>query len=210
MSQIGGKIMYSKLRVSMIVSAIVVSLSAAGVVARASGILKPLSPSQPANKMNIRDMLMVNTRPPPFVAYVECPQGKIEAPDDRPVAMLGEKSAGFAESVSAFFPDLSNVPPDSEISWTIPSSIKYTSEQGIVLVTTTKPSPAAAARSLVLGEREVKLANGVTAWASESTQGEFPSRVIFIDGELLITVAGDLPIDDVQGYAAHVIVMHPQ
>lgn len=204
--------MYVKLKL-LILLVIMVSLLTVGTVVMASGIMRPINPSDPSDAVQPGNVLIAApiTLPPSIVTYKESPRGVIEVPGDRSVAMLGDVSAKFAESVSVFYSDLNLGSADlsNEIVLTILSSIKYTSTRGDILVTTTKPSVAAAAKSLYLGEREIKLANGMTAWVTAYTHGEFPNRVLFIDSDLIITVASNLSIGDVQNYAAEVVVMHP-
>ncbi|HBY94493.1 MAG TPA: hypothetical protein DEP84_11135 [Chloroflexi bacterium] len=187
----------------------VVSLLAIGAAAIASQVVTPINPS---NKEDVGNAIVgapLTLPPSDMVTYMELPQGKVESPDGRSVAVLVEESAKFAGSVFTYFPDFSGDSADNqtsnEIKFTILSSIKYSTDRGDILVTTTQP-PVTAARSLLLGEREITLANGVTAWATEFTHGEFPNRVIFVKGNLLITVASTLPINEVQSFATDVVV----
>lgn len=194
-------------------SVVLVCLFAIGAGVMASGSLGPISPLDSEEADNLMVAANLTLPPSDMVTYIELPNGIVEFAGDRPVAVLDDESTTSARPVSAYYSDPGYGSADqhsgTEIVFTILSSIKYTSATGDILVTTTKPSSAAAAKSLLLGAREIKLANNVTAWATEYSHGDYPNRVIFVYEELIITVASSLPIDEVQSFAAHVQVKRP-
>jgi hypothetical protein len=181
----------------------------AGVIVIASGIINPVSPSNLEEVQKAVLASAITVPPPGLVAYTAVHEGEITSPDGRPVAMLNDNSARLFEEISVYFSDNNTTSVDSQpeaITFLILSSVKYSVNNNDTLVTTTQPSHAISTRSVLLGAREVELSNGVTAWATEFTHDEFPNRVIFLDDNLLITVASVLPIEEVQRLATDVIV----
>lgn len=87
------------------------------------------------------------------------------------------------------------------------SSVHYSGSSGEILVSTSRASETAIRDGRSLGEREVRLPSGETAWFSDGVPGEYPNQVVWrrVDG-LIITVAGTLPADRLAGLAAGVTV----
>lgn len=129
----------------------------------------------------------------------------ITAPDGQPVAQLAKPPAGIAQAVAVYLPDDHSVQDPAEVSYTILASIRYTGNGHTVFVSTARPSPAAAQQSTLLGNQTVKLANGVTAWM-RARKGNTPSQIVWVRDDLIITVAGDLALDDLQALAADVVI----
>lgn len=127
--------------------------------------------------------------------------GPITASDGRSIAQL---TPGAAQPLSTFFPVLQA--PISRIAYTILGSIQYTVRGHIVFVTTARPSVDAAQHQLGLGNQAAQLTNGATAWVSTGIASGPPSQVVYMKGDLIITVAGDLPVDDLKALAAQVVV----
>lgn len=129
----------------------------------------------------------------------------IAAPDNRPVAQFATPPPGL-QTVTAEFPAPSAPASASQISYSIIASVRATINGHAVLVTTTRPSAAAAQQATSLGNRTVKLANGTTAWATDGTPGGLPNRVVWVEDDFIITVASDLPTGEIENLATKVIV----
>lgn len=200
--------MSAKLKWLMFIG-VFVSFFLIGSVAMARGFLGPINPLDFGISSDTKVAATLTLPPSEEVTYTDLAPGPVKTAKDRPVALLNAESAAFANSVSAWYADLSQQPAADEIVFTILSSLRYTSETAELLVTTTQPSDAAADKSLLLGSKEITLSNGTTAWATEFPEGEFPNRVIFAHDDLLITVASNLPIADVESFASNVIVNVP-
>ena len=166
------------------------------------------SPNEMANAIAVSSL----TIPPSgAVIYVEGVARRMELPIDHPTAMLSEEATQSFESVSTYFVDdkvlaEEQLASDFRTSFAVLSSIKYSTANVEFLVTTTKPSRVSPDQHLLLGTQEVTLTNGVTAWATSYKHGEYPNRVIFVHNDLLVTVAGSIPLNDVQMLAADVVI----
>ncbi|MCC6191848.1 MAG: hypothetical protein IT318_22695 [Anaerolineales bacterium] len=195
--------MTAKIRILYMVglSLAIFAISAAAI---ASGRFAPVNPSnEDADKAIVANAVTIS--PPDAVSFTDLTGREVEAPFEHPVAVLNDQAAGDFDKVMAHFLDLyspSAQPRPDEIAFVILAEIKYSSSQEDVLVTTTLPSTAASSQSLVLGDKEVTLANGRTAWTTEFDHGEYPNRILYIDGELIVTVASHLPMAEVERYAA--------
>ena len=132
----------------------------------------------------------------------------IGAPDGRPVAQLASVEDEF-ERVSVNFPPAVVTNQEGSVSFGILSSVRYERPLGGLLVTTARPSLAASSSPLNLGTGEITLANGATAWASANMPGEFPNRIVRVEGDLLITIASGLPLEALRTFAERVVVNPP-
>ena len=152
--------------------------------------------------------------PPNQTGYGEHPVDQpVVAPDGRPVAQFAT-AADLANRLDVFLPD--NSPENADdIAYGVLSSIKYSGQDQFVLVTTVRPTTAAAGQPQVLGEKTVTLSNGQTAWATDETgfiimDAEAPleikNQITWVQDDLLITVGSNLPLEEVQKLAAKVVV----
>ncbi len=98
--------------------------------------------------------------------------------------------------------------PEGRIAFTVLSSLKYAIGTHQVFVTTTRPSAAAAQRPLSLGNETVQLANGTMAWIATNVSPEAPNQVVFTQDDLIITIAGDLPVGELRGLATRIVLAH--
>lgn len=198
----------------LILLLVIVALFSAGATVMASGVFDIADPSVPPDVDNLDSFVLVGllTIPPPSATYVEMPVDSVSVSNDRPIALLNSGAAKFAESSSTFVPDLSQRSEykPAEVSIRILSSVKYTSAKQEIIVTVAKPSAAALSRLMYLGERELKLANGVQAWVTETgnTEDQYPNRILFLHNDLIITVAGTsaLSIEQLASVALNVEV----
>ena len=178
--------------------AVVASVLAISTIVMASEYIKPLNPS--SKTVGIVPPLLA----PPDPGYTQS-DTTITSPDGRPFAQLAKSPAELAGALSVNFPVIEQ-PSDDEVAYSILASIKYTGEKYTILVTTSRPSLAASFQAVRLGNQEIKLANGITAWATIGANGDFPNRVVFVQDNLIITVAGNMPISEIQKLAAQVVV----
>lgn len=177
----------------------------------ASGFLKPIN-SQSASVEGPEDIVLVGTitLPPADAVYTNLDSGKLVPQGNYPIAVLSEAVASYAQPVAAFFPDLSTgtgVAPD-EIGFTIVASVRYTTENGDIYLTTTVPSPLAAQKNILMGGQEIQLTDGKTAWINRLDQGDLPNRLLFVDGEVIVSIASKLSIDRIESFATNVIIIN--
>jgi len=143
--------------------------------------------------------------PPGQEGYTNWPSDiVITAPDGRSVAQLAKPPAGIAQAIAVNLPDIQPV-PDTMVSYAVLASVRYTGNGHTVFVTTARPSPAAAQQTALLGDQTVQLANGSTAWVRTGTSGN-PNQVVLVQDNLIITVAGDLALNDLLALAVDIVI----
>jgi len=176
-------------------------------MARATGLINAINPE--AASVSMPAIVPPLLAPPSDEGYVPQPgTAKVSAPDDRSVAQLGNVPADLAQAVSADFPDLTtkDALADSDTYYEILSSIRYEGNGHTVLVTTARPSPAAAQQAAVYGDRSIELKDGTVAWLTVGLPGDLPNRIVFPKGDLIITIVSDLPHTDLENLAADIVV----
>jgi len=142
--------------------------------------------------------------PPNLPGKVDLRAGvAITPPDTRKVARIEPSISGLVP-VSATYPQ--GVPTTGTPSYAILSSIEYTYNGKTVYVTTARPNTEAAQRPNLFGNETVQLANGTTAYVVTNQPGPTANRVMFAQGDLIITVASDLSISETRNLAARVSV----
>jgi hypothetical protein len=136
-------------------------------------------------------------------------ESTITAPDGRPVAQLTLQPANLAQELLVSLPEGSEkTEPESETYYEVLASIQYIGKEQAVVVSTARPSPTAAKQANALGDKTVKLADGKTAWIiEESPIMNMPNRVVWVEDGLIITVAGNLPIDELMKLATDVVIV---
>jgi hypothetical protein len=154
--------------------------------------------------------------PPPLLAppgqegaYTPRPGAQpIAAPDARPVAQLAAPVADLPNLAVSFPVSEAQAAGEgaARVAFEVLASVQYTGSGGRVLVTTARPSPAALQQPLGLGNKTIRLANGTTAWVTEGSRADLPNRVVFTVDDLIITVAGDLPLARLVALAAEVVM----
>lgn len=166
---------------------------------------------------------------PPLIAPSEVenyvvlqPGQKITGRLGLPAAQLINPPAELAQEIAVWVPEelpkgMNSVPSPApgEISYEVISSTRYRGNNHTIYVSTARPSPAAAKLKLDFGKRD-KLADGTeagvvvgcdavdtktTAGYACVAGGDTPNRVQFRRGNLIITVASDLPIEQVKNLA---------
>ncbi len=173
--------------------------------------------AQAVQPQNIHDPETVKVegplpQPVPFLAapdsanYIPQAAGiTITSPNNVAIAQLAHPPADLAEIVAANFPPADTLKAD-QVGYTVLASIRYTGSSHIVLVTTTRPSTAADQRVVILGSETIYLDNGVKAWATSNLQHKTSNRIVFVQDNLLIMVAGDLQLDKLKQLASDVII----
>lgn len=97
-----------------------------------------------------------------------------------------------------------------EISFALRSMVRYRGGGRTVLVLLTESSPGAAQREPVtLGDRTITLADGREAWVSTHPNWPQGNAVITVVDRYIVTVASDLPLEEVQKLANGVVVLPP-
>lgn len=79
---------------------------------------------------------------------------------------------------------------------------RYTISDHVVLVTTLYADADGAS----LGTRQMELSDGTEAWATPAAGSFSPNQIAFVRDGLLITLAGDLPLDDLAALATRVTI----
>ncbi len=133
----------------------------------------------------------------------------ITADDGRPVAQFRQPPAGFAESVEVSLPEMKAWGDAESEAYAVLASVRYSGPAGEILVTTARPSPGALHGGWVstLGEQNeqgLKLAGRTKVWLFTDMGGDFPNRLLFMHGDLVITVAGSQPPATLQELAEQV------
>lgn len=153
------------------------------------------------------DLILLD--PPGQNQYVPHAVGAtITAQDGRPVAQFLHTPPGLANAVSAEIPN--NVPVAvSVVAWQILSSIRYQGGAHTVYVTTARPSAAAAPPGsiMTLGNASFQLPDGSTAWTKGGLVDTMPNEVRWLRNGLIITVGGNLTVDELKTLAAQVTVL---
>ncbi len=144
--------------------------------------------------------------PKDAATYVNQPVGTvITAPDKRPVAQLAAPPADIGQEMAVYFPATAATTDPATVSFQILASVRYRGDGHTVLVTTARPSGAAAQTPVALGN-PIKLADSSTAWSMTGVPSDTPNQVVFLRDDLIITVAGDLPIRSLQELAAQIVI----
>ena len=130
----------------------------------------------------------------------------IVADDGRPVAQFSQPPAEFSESVEVYLPEMKPWEDPEEEAYAVLASVRYSGSGGTILVTTAQPSPGALRQIEAPGEQAIRLAGETDAWLSTDMGGDFPNRVLFIQDDLIVTVAGDLPPAELQELAEQVVI----
>lgn len=225
---------HTKLFMAIAVAAL--GLLAFGAASTASSIITPANPNSYFEEGDAPLVIARTLPPLEIITFTEMPIADLAAPDARPFAVLNPTVAKTAQAVWVSFLSqydpaqgwwLGQTQPLAaktenglpNVAFAILASIKYALPAGEVLVTTTKPSVAVTHYKLDLGSQEITLANGLAAWVSQPDEYSggnlvtaadkalyFPNRVIWAQGDLLITVASPLPLERVQELAAEVVM----
>lgn len=193
----------SKFLSTLAISTLLLSVGSTFLTSSYVGAQSPESTPNPATEAP--PLSLPPLIPPTLEEYVKQPLNvPITARDRRPVGKLVNPPGKLAQEIYV------NLPPDTKtfepdvVAFKVRSSVRYVGNGHIVVVTTAVPSPAAAKLLTNLGNQEVQLPNGSTAFATDGLSTDTPNRLVFKRGNLIITVASDLPIDQIKGLAANV------
>jgi len=123
---------------------------------------------------------------------------------DHPVAQLEKVPAGVQSVYVTHYPQAPE--PTNGVTFKILTSIKQTINGKAVYITTARPNGVAKQRPLALGNNTVTLRNGTTAYTITNGPNDTPNAVTWAQDDLIITVAGGLPINQLQDLAAQVVL----
>ncbi len=145
--------------------------------------------------------------PPDSVSYEQqsSSDALIVADDGRLIAQLRQPPAEFDESIGVYLPEMKPWEDPEAEAYAVLASVRYVGSGGTILVTTAQPSPGALRLMAAPGERAIQL-GGTEAWLSTDMGGDFPNRTLFIQEDLIVTVAGDLPPETLQELSAQVVL----
>ena len=127
--------------------------------------------------------------------------------DGFPTAHIDAENEEDINSVSIALADNSNFTNGEEISFRILSSIRYEFKDGrIVYVSTTLPSPAAIDSVLSFDGNATVLKTQGEAWLDQNVDlDETPSSINFIKDNLIITVTGNVAVEELLSIADELI-----
>jgi hypothetical protein len=190
------------------VAAIVALALGAGVVSAFSRFIKVRNPDVSADAGGPATTAIAIPRlaPPDNVPYLAHGGSQpVKAPDGRPVAQLASTPPNLAQAVAVNFPD---GPADAagEVAFRVLSSIRYTGSGHTVLVTTARPSAAALQETISLGNQTVRMSDGSTGYIGTGMPGNLSNQLAWVKDDLIITLASDLPIDNLKQLAASIIL----
>ncbi len=175
-------------------------------------------PSEPMQN-NIRPRLLLPEIPPSdVVEYIVLPPGaKITGRLGLPAAQLVDIPAELAQEIAVWVPpkNIEPLQPDA-IGTEFISVVRYKGSGHTVYVSTARFTPGAAKLKHTFG-KEDKLTDGTTVGFTVSCESmtpaqheagyacwpgtDTPNRVVFMRGNKIITIASDLPIDQVKSLA---------
>lgn len=119
----------------------------------------------------------------------------------RPVAQLIPPPDGL-QSVSFTLGDGEGAPPQSGGA-TLLASGEYAAKGHVIVVSTFQADGAAPSS---LGPQPIVLADGTPAWATPGPHGKAPNQVALLQDGLIVTLSGDLSIDDLASLASAVVI----
>lgn len=146
---------------------------------------------------------------PDFEAYTRLPPGSIDisAPAGVPLAHIPDLSADLREAVSVKFPGSGDWwESDEVVGFAVLSSVRYAGSGHVVVVSISKPTPAALREQFVAGDRTVTLADGSRGWLTTGRPDGLTNAVAFLKNDLIITVASDLSPERVVELASKVVI----
>lgn len=200
--------MFNKLKLSELLALLTI-LPALGGVTMASKFVNAQNPENNQKpEVSEPPIAVPSLIPPtsPTEEYVKQPVGvKIAAPDGRAVGQLDNLPANLAQDVAVSLPRGISPATGDEISYQIISTVRYRGNGNTILVTTTRPSPAAARRQTIFGNEE-QLDDGSMVEVKTSGPRDNPNQVVVKRGALIITVASNLPVEEVKGLAKRVVI----
>lgn len=128
---------------------------------------------------------------------------RVVHPDGRTIAQLAPAPSWLSE-LASWTPQQRQASP-GDIAYQFLSTVRYSGNGHTVVVSTVRPSTAAAAAQTLLGDHTVELADGSAAWVKEGLPGALPTRVATIRAGLIVAVAGDLPLAELVKLSGQVV-----
>lgn len=146
---------------------------------------------------------LLESRPVAATNIVQPPASAAPAATvQRPVAQLIPPPNGL-QSVSFTLAEGEAVRPQSGGASLLANG-EYAINDRVVVVSTFRADSSSV--SAPLGTQLVDLADGTSAWATTSLRGKVPNQVAMMRDGLIVTLSGDLPIDDLTALASHIVV----
>lgn len=190
----------------LVVLVIAVALVGSAATAIGSGLINVVNPQTASGVPPLAPPPLI---PPGELNYEQLqPGSNIVARDGRPIARLAVTPSGLSAGLAVSAPEIrSAVPPENPTGdwYTILATVRYTGSGHTVVVTTARPSVSVAQQQVYLGD-PVELVPGSMAYVRNGVRGSLPIQVVVIKGDLIVTVAGDLPIDRIKAMAAQVTI----
>ncbi len=197
--------MSQKLRFSIIAILILGGVVIFSQTSLASEFIRAVNPSDTHDTAAIVPPALIPPSKNPSGQNIQPAEGGILAPDERPVAQISDPPKEIAGSTYVDFPDTANI-LEEDIGYVILANITYSGEKGTVAVSTSRPTLAASALPVALGDQEIKLSDGTTAWLTMQGSGDFPNRVVFVRDNLIITIAGNLSGEEILSLAEQITI----
>lgn len=165
------------------------------------------SPSSPSANAGAPQLLPgVPLLLPNDVGYVnQSPGSQVTAPTGRALAQLRLIPPSLTQAELTNFPRQSTFGP-MEVGYQILSSVRYEGIGSTVYVTLAQPTPAATQRGFGLGNESFQLPDGSTAWVIAGMPTPQPNQVRWLKNGLIITVAGNVSVDQLKSLAADVVL----
>jgi len=196
-------------------TALILALVGVGMVAlprtiSGSGAMTVRSPETIVQRGDAPSLTVPSLIPPDQSLFAPQPVAQpVVAPDGRPVAEFATLPSAL-QALAVYVPPILHASRPDEVAFVHLGSVRYTVSGHLIFVTTYRPSTAAASRILGLGNQTVHLRNGSVAWIKTGLnpegRGGATNDVVQMHNGLLITVASDLPVAQLQMMAADVVV----
>ncbi|MCG8366528.1 MAG: hypothetical protein MJA27_24740 [Pseudanabaenales cyanobacterium] len=126
----------------------------------------------------------------------------IESPLGNEIAIIENLPTGLRNRILLQeFETSPDFEDSNEVSFAIRSVVTYIGDEGKVSISISTPSQAALDRNLILGDTEE---GGISV--TTDMPGELPNRITYMRGESIITIAGDIPSEELVQLLENVVV----
>jgi hypothetical protein len=161
------------------------------------------SGNQSADPATVNTAAAVMDRQSLTVAQIARPPvADIALGGQQPVAQLIPPPDGL-QSVSFTLGDGEGARPQSGGAMLLASG-EYAAKGHVIVVSTFQADGAADPSSL--GRQPIVLADGTPAWATPGPHGKAPNQVALLQDGLIVTLSGDLSIDDLASLASAIVI----
>lgn len=125
---------------------------------------------------------------------------------ERPVARISSPPPELGTTPMLRFPASQGWESDAVIGFEIHSALRYGGPDHEAILTVASPSPGARARGYRFGDLETRAPDGSTRWLLSDYPDRLPHAVVTQQGEWLVTLASDLPVEVLESLADRVVV----